>query len=156
MQPTDLESVVDRELKRLPQPPAPLTLLPRVLAAAEQWASRPWYTRPWATWPRQWQAGSIGALVLLTIGAAWAITWVQAVAGAELTTVAARPTRTMRDISSVLQGAETTANAVRVVWLALVQPVVVYAGAFVVVMFSACVCLGTAINRVVFGKAFQS
>ena len=59
----DLEPRVDRELRRLPAPRAPHTLLPRVMAAAEAWAERPWYTRAWVTWPLAWQVVSVAALV---------------------------------------------------------------------------------------------
>ena len=44
-------TLVDRELRQLPSPRAPHTLLPRVLAAVEQWTRRPWYARAWFTWP---------------------------------------------------------------------------------------------------------
>jgi hypothetical protein len=153
MLPPDLETIVDRELKRLPLPRAPLTLVPRVLAAADQWARRPWYARAWLAWPRLWQVASAAAAALLLVGIAWAITWAQAVASADVTPTA---TRAVSEVRNLFQGVEATLNATRVVWLALVQPVVVYAFGFVFVMFSACVLLGIAINRVVFGKAFQS
>ena len=47
----DLERRVHDELRRLPAPLAPGTLLPRVLAAVDAWARRPWYARAWFTWP---------------------------------------------------------------------------------------------------------
>ena len=59
MHPVDLETVVGQELRRLPMPRAPRTLLPRVLAAVEAWAQRPWYERAWFTWPLGWQIASI-------------------------------------------------------------------------------------------------
>ena len=62
MDPADLETFVDGELRRLPLPRAPQTLLPRVLAAVEQWRERPWYARAWFTWPLAWQSGRSAAL----------------------------------------------------------------------------------------------
>ena len=47
MNPADLETLVDCKLKALPTPRAPHTLLPRVLAAVQEWTLRPWYTRAW-------------------------------------------------------------------------------------------------------------
>ena len=64
----DLEQRVDRELRRLPAPRAPHTLLPRVLAAVEAWVNRPWYTRAWFTWPLGWQVASVALLVLAVAG----------------------------------------------------------------------------------------
>ena len=71
MTPDDLERLVDAELKRLPVPRAPGTLLPRVLAATIERAPEPWYARPWLAWPRAWQAAS--AVLLVALGAALAV-----------------------------------------------------------------------------------
>ena len=66
MNPIDLEQIVDAELKRLPGPKAPPTLLPRVLAAT---AAHPQTTPAsgWFAWPRagQFAAGLAAALVLI-------------------------------------------------------------------------------------------
>ena len=67
MNPTDLETLVDRELRRLPALRAPHTLLPRVLAAVQRWSQRPWYARAWFTWPIGGQIASAAALVLNTL-----------------------------------------------------------------------------------------
>ncbi len=164
MQPPDLdsavESAVDRHLKRLPQPRAPRTLLPRVMAATAQWASRPWYARAWTTWPRSGQVAAAVALVLVAAGASWTIDSAQAALGADLGSgMTSAAARTAQEASSVFVRAEAAANAAQIVWLALTQRVlgyaVLYAFVFVALMGSACLCLGMALNRVVFGKAFQ-
>ena len=54
----DLERLIDRKLAELPQPVAPPTLVPRVLAAIETRLARPWYQRAWRTWPPALQAAS--------------------------------------------------------------------------------------------------
>src|SRR6185436_18949429 len=64
----DLERRVHEELRRLPAPLAPSTLLPRVLAAVDAWARRPWYERAWFTWPLGWQIVSAAALALAVYG----------------------------------------------------------------------------------------
>ena len=57
---------MDRELRRLPLPRAPQTLLPRVMAAVQAWAQRPWYTRAWFAWPpRPGAWSSLAPVVLL-------------------------------------------------------------------------------------------
>src|SRR5580765_1858939 len=81
MYPADLDRLVDRELKHLPSPRAPHTLLPRVLAAVEHWTRRPWYERAWFTWPVGWQIASLAVLALLVAGGAVLLTGVRAAAG---------------------------------------------------------------------------
>lgn len=59
------EGELDRALQRLPDRPAPSTLIPRVLAALEARACRPWYRREWSTWPRPFQGLSLAVLSFL-------------------------------------------------------------------------------------------
>lgn len=47
----DWERQLDRQLKRLPDLPAPAVLIHRVMLAVHQRHSLPWYRRPWTTWP---------------------------------------------------------------------------------------------------------
>src|SRR3954467_15095535 len=108
----ELESRVDRDLRRLPLPMAPATLLPRVLAAVDAWARRPWYTRAWFTWPAGWQAASIVAVLLVAIGL-----W-------------------MRPPSPPSLVAPT--NAGRVLGRTMVEPFLIYAFGIVVIMCVAC------------------
>jgi len=70
----DLRHLIDRELKALPAPRAPETLLPRVLAATVRRdeaapARVRWYSRPWLTWPLAWQIVSVAFLVALGVAA---------------------------------------------------------------------------------------
>ena len=47
-----LASRIQRELDRLPLIEAPVSLLPRVMAAVEAHARQPWWRRSWLSWPR--------------------------------------------------------------------------------------------------------
>lgn len=58
-----LEAAIDRELKGLPELPAPPTLASRVMAAIEARARVPWYRRSWQTWPVALQATAMAVLV---------------------------------------------------------------------------------------------
>lgn len=126
----DLEQKVGRELRRLPMPRAPHTLLPRVLAAVEAWVNRPWYTRAWFTWPVGWQVASV-ALLALVIAGVWMLP-------------PAPP--------SVV----VTTNAGRVLWRTMVEPFLVYAFGIVVIMCLACAAFGAALSYVFVERAEQS
>jgi len=125
----DLQAIVDRELRQLPAPRAPQTLLPRVMAAVDAWARRPWYARAWFTWPLGWQAASVGALILV-IYATW---------------------HPPAPPASVV--AATSAG--RALWDALILPLLPYVAAVVILMCLACAAVGVALNYVLLERAEQ-
>ena len=149
MQPVDLETIVVRELRQLPSPRAPHTLLPRVLAAVQQWSRRPWYARAWFTWPVAAQIASLATLFLVIVVGAVLLATAQMAAGDALA-------RVMTAVTPIAQRAEATMNAARVVWRALVEPLLVYAFGLVVLMCLACAAFGTALNHLVFRRAVHS
>jgi predicted anti-sigma-YlaC factor YlaD len=61
------EQTLGRELKKLPDRPAPPTLIPRVLAAVQARARLPWWRRTWWTWPPTAQILSL-VLVSMALG----------------------------------------------------------------------------------------
>lgn len=126
-----LEERVHAELRRLPDPLAPSSLLPRVLAAVDAWALRPWYTRAWFTWPLGWQVASIVALALVALGV-WML-----------------PSATPPSVV-------VTTNAGRVLWQTMIQPFLLYAFAVVVLMCIACAAFGAALGYVFLERAEQS
>ena len=111
-------------LRRLPYPPAPRTLLPRVLAAA----LRPWYAREWLAWPRHWQAASLACAVLAGIGA-WTF----------LST-----SSHVAEIESVMT---TAATAARVLWRLVVQPVAAHVLALAIMACVTCAAWWAALSR---------
>ena len=146
MNPIDLETLVDRTLRRLPAPRAPYTLLPRVLAAVQEWSQRPWYARAWFTWPIGGQIVSAAALILIAIGSA--LLMMSAQSAVDQTTA-----RLLSGVMPAAHRVEAMLNAARVVWHAVIEPLAVYAFALVVVMCLACVAFGTALSHVAFGRA---
>ncbi len=125
----DLERRVHEELRRLPAPKAPHTLLPRVLSAVDAWANRPWYTRAWFAWPVGWQIASAALLVGVVYGA-WRLP------PAPPSVIAA-------------------AGATRVIWEALVQPLLPYLVVVMVLMGVACALFGAALNYVLLERVEQ-
>jgi hypothetical protein len=106
MDPAESHDLLDRELKRLPAPRAPETLLPRVMAATVE--RRPVRATGWLTWPMSWQAASV-ALVGLVAYAGWLF-------------FSAPP----GGVGQAARTAGETATLVRVIWDVLLQPVFTY------------------------------
>jgi hypothetical protein len=160
MHPGDLEDVVDRALKRLPEPRAPHTLLPRVMAAVEDeraarlaGSSRRTGARPWLSWPLASQVASLAVLVVLAMGIARLWPQAQDVFQQSAPPVLADVATSVGKIAST---ATTVASVTRIVWNALVQPLVAYVLVLVLVMCAACVTFGAALGRVVLGGVPQT
>jgi len=147
-----LAEIVGSDLRQLPVPRAPHTLLPRVMAAVQEWARRPWYTRAWRTWPLGWQAASIAALVVLGISGVLFLPNAQAAVVRVASTYGAG---VAGDFAGIAGRVELTRNAAATVWRAVVQPFAVYAVAFVALMWLACAAFGAALNHVIFGRTVR-
>lgn len=152
MNPVDLQELVDRELKRLPGPRAPRTLLPRVLAATVDRPALPWYRGAWVTWPRAWQAVSIAAFVLVVAGAWFAVPVIASfLSSSSIGSVSAVPER----VATVGRTASETATVVRLFWRVLIEPVAVYLFALALSLSLACALIWTALERLALGGAQQ-
>jgi hypothetical protein len=150
MDPADLERLIDRELRSLPGPRAPRALLPRVMAAVNETVNRPWYSRTWLQWPVGWQLAS--ALALIGVVAAGGVILPQLRDAVEAISFVAN---VRSDVASSTREVETATTAVRVLWRTLLAPVVPWAFGLVTLMCAACAVFGTALNHLVFGRAFR-
>jgi hypothetical protein len=148
MNPVDLQELVDRELKRLPGPRAPRTLLPRVLAATVDRPPMPWYREAWTVWPRAWQAASVVMLAAIGAGIWFALPWVQQWLPSA-PSVAAVPDRAV----AAGRTASEIATVVRVFWRVVLEPVAVYLFALAVSFALACAVIWTALERLTLGGA---
>ena len=155
MTPADLERLIDRELKRLPGPRAPQTLLPRVMAAvARQALART--PRGWSSWPRRAQAASVAALLLFAIGSHLSGPAIGAAAapalsrGAEAIAVVAAPVQEAAATARVLGAAAS------VIWRLVVEPFAFCALVMLAAMCAACVTFGLLLSRVALGGALHS
>lgn len=154
MDPADLEALIDRELKRLPAPRAPHTLLPRALAAADVWSRRPWYTRGWTAWPFAWQLISVSALVLVAAAMAAFVPAAQAYVTSLVAAAAASDV--VRETLAGAQRAAAAAGAMQIVWTTLIEPLAVYLVLLAGLLYMTCVAFGLALERVASGRALSS
>lgn len=145
MHPVDLERAMTRELAQLPVPRAPLTLVPRVMAAVQAWANRPWYERAWFMWPHGWQVASAAALLLLVAAAALWIPRAEVVVERLASTLVSGATG---DLIVLGHRAAIAISAARIIWRTAVEPFVPYAFVIVALMCAMCAACGTALNRV--------
>ena len=63
-----LAEELDRELKRLPDLPAPESIAANVLSTIKRWESRPWWQRSWFEWPMTLRYASIGLFIVALFG----------------------------------------------------------------------------------------
>src|SRR6185503_11720850 len=97
-------------------PPAPRTLLPRVLAAARAWSERPWYAREWFTWPVIWQLGSVAVLLMTIAGGAVVVPTLQSLL---INAMNAIGSTIQMDLPQLAGRLDVSANVLRVIWRAL-------------------------------------
>ena len=69
---TDFDHQLDHELRRLPAPRAPETLLPRVMRAVAETRPMPWYSRGWAAWPAGLKVASAACFAVFMF-ALWSV-----------------------------------------------------------------------------------
>jgi hypothetical protein len=143
----ELRQLIDRELKALPAPRAPETLLPRVLAATvrpSEAAPAParWYARPWLTWPLGWQIASVAFLVALGAAASMLLLTPpdKVVAPPVLRSAAER-------LTPVLATLNQAATLARIYWRVLLGPLTFLSLVFALTLSLACAGIWLALDR---------
>ena len=140
-----LETAVERELRKLPELLAPRTLILRVMKAIEARLGLPWYRKSWQMWPVALQAVSLVVLLALFGGlcfGTWKLTHLESFAAA------------MQPVGSWFAAFGTLWHATAALLNALVLAVKHLGTGFLVAIFAAltfgyalCVGLGTAYLR---------
>lgn len=147
MDPVELQQFVDRELKRLPTPRAPQTLLPRVLAATVGRKAVPWYRRPWLEWPRPWQLASLVGIAAIAAGLSFVFSIVPPGLAERLTGGA--PGR----IGASGAALDEAATVVRLLWHVVIAPVAFYLLVLTVSVTLTCAAIWAALERFALGEA---
>jgi hypothetical protein len=142
-----LERLIHRELRSLPDRPAPESLLPRVMAAIRERQSLPWWARPWTSWPRGAQMVSFLLLlgVLGGLGWGWPTAW-EAVGPVETVGI---PDRLLSPLGTLWQGIVTLGGEAMAYLNAEGRPLLLMIGCVVLALYLFCVGLGTALVRLV-------
>ncbi len=149
MNASELERLVDRELRALPTPSAPATLLPRVLAVTSGRERAAWHVQGWAAWPRRWPAAAILALVALAAGIGLVVAGLTGAPGA----VPLEARAMLGRIAAAASFVHQASALMRLVWQLLFEPVAAYLLVLSLSFSLACAGLWTALNRVAPGGA---
>ncbi|MEO6222954.1 MAG: hypothetical protein ABIP90_06870 [Vicinamibacterales bacterium] len=132
-----------RALRNLPEPRAPRTLAPRVMAVVHARLAHP-PSPTWFEWPRVWQVALLSSAVVLlavvVVGWPFLIAWARPAIDA----VALRADRIMRAADV---GLAFAAVVFRAVWHPLVMPFVLFVTAMTIVSAT----LGAMLGRVALG-----
>ena len=154
----DLEHALTAALRDLPEPEAPVTLLPRVMAAVHAREQRPWYVRPWPTWsPLHQVTGVTGCLLVLVAAITFAAPALSSAANATGVHAMLGPlTDLARSAQNLLSVVSTIAGTAGTLWQRLCGPLVVYAALVVVLLGGAIGMLGTALHHFTQQRALTS
>lgn len=148
----DSEREVHQALRRLPPPPAPRSLTPRVMAAVRARRDAPWYARPMTMWPAGLQALVSGlAVVPLALLGLWLSgggVLPQAAGALELPSAAGWTGL----LPPAVRHAAEQASVVLVLWRVVFGPVLVYAAAFAVAVGCVFAVCAAVLTRVVLGR----
>lgn len=145
----DLQELVDRELKRLPYPAAPGTLLPKVLAATRTAAPRA--ARGWAGWSWTWRIAVVAGFCAIGAGAWLLAPVLQPWVAAALAAAGPVAERT----GAIAHRADQTAAVTRVLWQAILQPLATYLAALALALTLALALVWTLVERLALGGTSQ-
>jgi hypothetical protein len=140
-----LEQWLDGELKKLPDLPAPETLLVRVMGAVHERSVRPWWRCSWQAWPPGLQVVAL----LMLLATAGAVSCLGAVAVDEIRMFGPETV-----LGSWFEPFRVGLNLLGTMWGAALlvfeaggQQLLVVTLMFVLGIYAACVGLGTACTR---------
>jgi hypothetical protein len=138
-----LEAIIDQELRKLPELPAPRSLAPRVMAAIRARSSKPWWQQSWWNWPLAAQV----TFLVIAVAIAGAFTQSGLIVDDSVRSYSQQVTEQANTVSTFLSNFQPLLNAVVVLWQKA-QPLWLYAFALAIALYLACVGVGTIFVRV--------
>ena len=151
--PADLEAFVHRRLQALPCPPAPHTLLPRVMTAIQRRLERPWYARAVFTWPLAGQAACLVALLVVVGAFALCLPLAHDTAGNLLLSPLGNETQR---VATAAARVGVAMNTLEVLHRTLIEPLYAYAVILILTMCATSAVLAAALAHVALGGAIRS
>jgi hypothetical protein len=140
----DLERLIAAELRRLPAPPAPRTLLPRVLAATVARRRSPWHDRRQSSSRPAWRVASVVGAPGVAVVSMLAWFWLRGLEGEPAA------------LAALLGNLDRASALVRVSWRVLLQPLAFSVMAAAVVLSLGCAALWSVLNRFALGEVPES
>ena len=138
-----LEAILDQELRKLPDVPAPQTLAPRVMARIRAREKKPWWQQSWWNWPLAAQAAFL-VIVLAIVGL---FTQSGLMVDDSVRSYSQQVTEQASTLSMLLDSFAPLLNAVGLLWQKA-QPFLLYALVLALGLYLACVGVGTMFVRV--------
>ncbi len=145
-----LEQLIDRELRKLPERQAPETLVHRVMLAVHEKERQPWWQLPWSRWPHPLRlvsaalsAASVVALVYFS-----ALAWQAAGIANPLDTI----WQWVASLAPLWGWLMALVNAVALVLQKAGQQYLLIGLGIAVAMYLLCVATGTACYRLAFSR----
>jgi hypothetical protein len=142
----DWDDPLEAELRRLPDLPAPDTLIPRVLALLKAQTCLPWYRQIWWAWPPVAQLLS-GVLFMALLGGATWVAWHAGESGV-LTSAGERVSGWLAPFRPVWTVLNSVVDALALVFRQGGSWLLSGLVAFALIMYLSCVGLGTVFYRV--------
>lgn len=145
--PEELEKLIHRTLRSLPDRPAPRSLELRVLAAIEARQSQPWWRQSFTHWPM----AARGTFLVITgaLAAAFIVIVFRAGAESNPTTILAGPMAAWQQAKAVCHGIADLSSLV----FRSIPPLWIYGGvAFIAVMYATLLGLGATAYRTFFSQ----
>lgn len=146
-----LEALIHRELRQLPERPAPATLVHRVMLAVHARAKRSWWERSWVSWPLGLQMISLA--VLLASAALVSYFLGAASDGVNVTSISSKLVESFAWLKPVWEIGTALVGALSVVLRVTSQQFLLIGGAVVALAYVTCVGLGTVCVRMALHKA---
>jgi hypothetical protein len=133
-----LEQRIDRELKSLPELPAPTGFSMRVLSAIRKQAELPWYKRSWQDWPQGLRFASMALVVSALAAGVFGVAQLPRLGA--LTSMTTGANNVFGAVQSFLNVLGALGNSLLLV-LQKMGPVAI-AGGVLVVLFGYITCVG--------------
>lgn len=140
-----LEQLIQQELSKLPERPAPETLIPRVLAQIQARTHKRWWQRAWIHWPRSAQLASLPLMLASACGTAYGLSMLCKLVLAQLGMISMA--QTMDSVIATWDLINVLGNAAMLLGRSAGQTWLVLVLFVPLIMYLACVALGTLCYR---------